>query len=64
MIDKFVVTKNGFVCIRILGGHSFYGMVPNFQLYILYSVKFETNNFYTLQSLSRCHFNIYTIHIC
>ena len=22
-MDKFVVTKNGFVCIRILGGHSF-----------------------------------------
>ena len=30
IIDKFVVTKNGFVCIRILGGHSFYGMVPQF----------------------------------
>ena len=23
IIDKFIVTKNGFVCIRILGGHSF-----------------------------------------
>ena len=23
IIDKFVVTKKGFVCIRILGGHSF-----------------------------------------
>ena len=23
IIDKFAVTSNGFVCIRILGGHSF-----------------------------------------
>ena len=23
IIDKFAVTLNGFVCIRILGGHSF-----------------------------------------
>ena len=38
IIDKFVVTKIGFVCIRIVGGHSFYGMVSQFStVYFVFS---------------------------
>ena len=40
IIDKFVDTISCFVCIRIVGEHSFMTRYPNFQLYILYSVKF------------------------
>ena len=41
IIDKFVDTINGFVCIRIVGWHSsFMTWYPNVQLYIMYSVKF------------------------
>ena len=45
IIDKFVVTKNGFVCIRTLGGHSFlWHGNPIFNC-ILCSVKFGINIF-------------------
>ena len=49
IIDKFVDTMNGFACIRIVGGLSplltfiFMTWYPNFQLYIMYSVKFGIN---------------------
>ena len=48
-MDKFVDTLNGFVRNRIVGGHSFLmTWYPNFQLYILYSVKFG------IKILTRC----------
>ena len=38
IIDKFVDTINGFACIRIVGGHSFYDMVPQFStVYFVFS---------------------------
>ena len=41
IINTFVDTINDFVCIRIVGGLSFFmTWYPNFQLYIMYSVKF------------------------
>ena len=38
IMDKFVDTINGFVCIRIVGGHSFYDMAPQFSdVYYVFS---------------------------
>ena len=37
LIDKFVDTINGLVCIRIVDGHSFLcHCIPIFQLYVLF----------------------------
>ena len=40
IIDKFADIINGCVCIRIVGGHSFYDMVSQFSTVYLYSIEF------------------------
>ena len=68
IIDKFVDTMNDFVCIMIAGGHSFFmTSYPNFQLYMLYSVKFGIK-FFTCCGLFKIpfqHINYpYMLRIC
>ena len=64
IIDKFVVTKIGFVFIRILGGHSFlWHGIGNLIFNCIFCIQSNLElhvftRFYTLQSLSRYHFNI------
>ena len=62
IINKFVDTINGFLCIRIVGGHSFFDMVSQFSTeYFTFS---QIWNYDLNMSLSRYHYNIKTVQIC
>ena len=62
--DNLADTINGFVCIRVVGIHSFLchgSPISNCIFCIQSNLEFKLN---TLGSLSRYNFNIKTAHIC
>ena len=62
IINKFVDTINGFVCIRIAGGHSFYDMVPQFStVYFVFSQIW--NYFFTRCGLCQDTISTYKLSI-